>query len=158
MRTDRGHETADIKSRGIVIFLIALAALTILVIFAMRGMFVALENRAARADRRASSGARDAADDSARRPAGPLLQASPPATLAEMRAAEEEILSTYAWVNADVGIVRVPIERAIELLAERGLPARAAGAESLAAESGVLADDVPRDANSGRGSRSGAHR
>lgn len=152
MRTDRGHETADIKPRGIVIFLIALALLTILVILAMRGLFVALENRAARADRTASSGARDAADDTARRPAGPLLQANPRDALAQMRRAEEEILSTYGWVNADVGVVRIPIDCAIELLAERGLPARLSEAGADFGEAPVSGDFIPRDANSGRGS------
>jgi hypothetical protein len=33
-------------------------------------------------------------------------------------------LSEYGWVDRDAGIVRIPIDRAIDLLAERGLPAR----------------------------------
>ncbi|MFN0152632.1 MAG: hypothetical protein ACKVU1_18165 [bacterium] len=164
MRADRGHEAVDIKSRGIVIFLIALAVLTILVLLAMRGLFVALENRATRADLAVPRDARDtgaagaATQDGARRLAEPLLQTNPPVALADLRAAEERVLTTYGWINADVGIVRVPIEHAIDLLAERGLPARPADAASHAAESGVPADDVPRDANSGRGNRGGAHR
>jgi len=151
MHTDRGHEATDIKPRGIVIFLIALSIITVLVLLAMRALFVALEDRAEEGDRAASGRAYDAAAGGAPTPPPPLLQASPPVALAEMRAAEDAILSTYAWVNADLGIARIPIDRAIEILAERGLPARAVGAASPAGESVVPGDVVPRDANSGRG-------
>jgi hypothetical protein len=34
-------------------------------------------------------------------------------------------LSSYGWVDREAGIVRIPIDRAMDLLAERGLPARA---------------------------------
>jgi hypothetical protein len=37
-------------------------------------------------------------------------------TLAELRVADEETLQTYGWVNKEKGIVRVPIERAMELV------------------------------------------
>jgi hypothetical protein len=45
-------------------------------------------------------------------------------TLAELRRHEDQVLTSYAWVDRRAGIVRIPIERAIELLAARGLPAR----------------------------------
>ncbi|HEX2173209.1 MAG TPA: hypothetical protein VHL09_12280 [Dehalococcoidia bacterium] len=35
-----------------------------------------------------------------------------------------ESLSTYGWLNREQGTVRIPIERAIELTVQRGLPAR----------------------------------
>ncbi len=41
-----------------------------------------------------------------------------------MRAAEEKILHSYGWIDQQKGIVRIPIERAMELTAQRGLPAR----------------------------------
>jgi hypothetical protein len=44
--------------------------------------------------------------------------------LAELRAAEEEILGSYSWAEKEKNVVRIPIERAMELIAERGLPAR----------------------------------
>ena len=44
--------------------------------------------------------------------------------LAAVRAAEEKVLQTYGWVDKEQKIVRIPIDRAMELLAERGLPAR----------------------------------
>lgn len=57
-------------------------------------------------------------------PPEPRLQVSPPADLAAMRAAEDEVLQSYGWIDKEENVVRIPIERAMELLAERGLPAR----------------------------------
>jgi hypothetical protein len=53
---------------------------------------------------------------------GPKLQVHGPQDLKEWRAAEDAVLNSYAWVDPDKGIVRIPIDRAIDLLAERGLP------------------------------------
>lgn len=57
-------------------------------------------------------------------PPGPHLQVAPHADLLKLRAAEDAVLNSYGWVNQGAGTVRIPIDRAIELLAERGLPAR----------------------------------
>jgi hypothetical protein len=54
----------------------------------------------------------------------PRLQISPRNDLAEMRAAEEKELTTYGWLNEEKQTVRIPIDRAMELLAQRGLPTR----------------------------------
>jgi len=59
-------------------------------------------------------------------PPAPRLQPDPRADLLAQRAKEDAVLKTYGWVDKGRGVVRVPIERAIEILAERGLPARAA--------------------------------
>lgn len=40
--------------------------------------------------------------------------------MATLRAREAELLTTYGWVNREAGIVRIPIDQAIELLAEDG--------------------------------------
>jgi hypothetical protein len=42
----------------------------------------------------------------------------------DVRAEEQEKLSSYGWVEPNAGVVRIPVERAMELLAERGLPTR----------------------------------
>lgn len=57
-------------------------------------------------------------------PPPPLLQVEPPADLREMRRRHAEILDRYGWADRERGLVRVPIERAMELLLERGLPVR----------------------------------
>ena len=35
------------------------------------------------------------------------------------RAAEEKVLTSYGWIDKDKGIVRIPIERAMEIFAQR---------------------------------------
>jgi hypothetical protein len=60
-----------------------------------------------------------------RAPSGPLLQADPVADLLAFRAEEEKALSSYAWVDEGQGKVRIPVEEAMRILAERGMPATA---------------------------------
>jgi hypothetical protein len=55
----------------------------------------------------------------------PRLQTSPSLDWEEYRSASEAQLRTYGWVNRNAGTIRMPIERAMELTAQRGLPARA---------------------------------
>ena len=54
----------------------------------------------------------------------PRLQVDEVEDIKQLRAAHEEELRTYGWVNREAGIIRIPIERAIELTASRGLPTR----------------------------------
>ena len=60
-------------------------------------------------------------------PPQPRLQSSPPADLKTLRAHEDELLGSYGWVNRQAGTVRIPIGRAMELIARGGLPSRARG-------------------------------
>lgn len=57
----------------------------------------------------------------------PRLQARPAKDMEELRAAEAAVLHHYAWVDKGAGKVRIPIDKAIELVAKRGLPARDGG-------------------------------
>jgi hypothetical protein len=52
----------------------------------------------------------------------PRLQINPAADLRDLRKWEERRLSGYGWADRTQNVVRLPIERAIELAAERGLP------------------------------------
>lgn len=63
--------------------------------------------------------------DARRLPPEPRLQTTPVTDLKEMRAAEDKVLNGYGWVDQAHGVVRVPIDRAIDMLAQRGLPSRA---------------------------------
>lgn len=55
-------------------------------------------------------------------PPEPRIQASPPADLHELLSSETAQLNSYGWVNRANGIVSIPIEKAIELTAQRGIP------------------------------------
>ncbi|MFL6554416.1 MAG: hypothetical protein ACJ8LV_13760, partial [Chthoniobacterales bacterium] len=52
----------------------------------------------------------------------PRLVIKPGASLTELRAAEDADLNSYGWVDRTGGIARIPIDRAMQLLLERGLP------------------------------------
>ena len=66
-------------------------------------------------------------------PPAPRLEVTPVLDLRAMRAAEDKILNSYGWIDPEKGMVRIPIDRAIDLLAQRGLPSRAADAAAPAA-------------------------
>jgi len=57
-------------------------------------------------------------------PPEPRLQTTPREDLRELRAREEEILGSYGWVDKTTGVVRIPIDEAMKLTLQRGLPAR----------------------------------
>ena len=61
----------------------------------------------------------------------PRLEVKPGANLAELRAAEDVDLRTYGWIDRNAGTVRIPIDRAMELIAQRGLPEVGAGQTPL---------------------------
>lgn len=76
-------------------------------------------------------------DAAAPAPAVPKLVTSEPAVLAAFRAQEDELLSSWGWVEKDRGIARMPIGEAMRLVAERGLPAFPAPDASPAPEGGA---------------------
>lgn len=55
-------------------------------------------------------------------PPAPRLQASPRADLQALRALENAELSSYGWVDRAHGLVSIPIDQAIKLTAQRGIP------------------------------------
>jgi len=57
-------------------------------------------------------------------PPEPRLQVQPTVDLQKMRESQNEILQSYGWVDKANGTVRIPIDRAMDLLLQRGLPTR----------------------------------
>src|SRR5580658_1826071 len=55
-------------------------------------------------------------------PPTPRLQIYPATDLKDTREQEHQLLSSYGWVEKEKGVVHIPIDRAMDLLAERGLP------------------------------------
>jgi hypothetical protein len=55
-------------------------------------------------------------------PPEPRIEEYPAEQLQGIRSREDHILSSYALIDKDHGIVRVPIDKAIDMLAEKGLP------------------------------------
>ena len=57
-------------------------------------------------------------------PPAPRLQVIPGQDVQELHAREEHVLHNYRWLDHNAGTVAIPIDRAIELLAQRGVPTR----------------------------------
>ena len=53
----------------------------------------------------------------------------PPTGDAQIRARDDPILYGYGWVDQKAGIAHIPIQRAIDLVAQTGLPSRPASAQ-----------------------------
>jgi hypothetical protein len=57
-------------------------------------------------------------------PAQPRLQTQPFKDVYQLREAENQRLGSYGWVARAQGVVRIPIDEAMRLTVERGLPVR----------------------------------
>ena len=115
------HEHGDVNISAIFGFgggLIVVAAVVHLLIYALFGYFDRREGVQAPAEYPL------AAAESQRKPPEPRLQTNPRQDLADMRAKEDEVLGSYGWVDKNAGVVRIPIDAAMKLTLERGLPAR----------------------------------
>ncbi|MBV8847824.1 MAG: hypothetical protein JO307_33835 [Bryobacterales bacterium] len=64
-------------------------------------------------------------------PPEPRLQSSPRADLEEMRASEDAQLHSFRWIDKQNGVVGIPIEQAIQMTVQRGIPAQKAPANSM---------------------------
>ncbi len=63
------------------------------------------------------------------RPPAPNLQIDPRQQLLDLRADEERVLTTYGWVDETNGLTHIPIDRAMDLLVDQGLPVIATAPE-----------------------------
>lgn len=67
----------------------------------------------------------------------PNLQINPHEDLLAFRLRENKELTSYGWMDRSNGIVRIPIERAMDLIVERGLPVRSPGAPAATGKSSI---------------------
>jgi hypothetical protein len=57
-------------------------------------------------------------------PAKPAVLPTTGVTYQEVFAQDRQVLDNYAWLNRQEGRVYIPVNRAMDLIAERGLPTR----------------------------------
>jgi hypothetical protein len=120
-RPEEGYEKRDVENAAVFRPALGFFLLVVLTVVLMRWLFGYLAAREASTDRPLSPIARNAPREL---PPEPRLQLSPPTDLAAMREEENEALHSYGWVDRESRVVRIPIERAMELVAKRGLPTR----------------------------------
>jgi hypothetical protein len=113
-----GHEKNDVSTGAVVKFVVGLAIATVVVQLGMWGLFRLLAWHANSIDRPIPA----MVEKSLKRlPPAPHLEDRPLAPRAVLNAQEDARLSSYGWVDKSTGIVHVPIDHAIELLAQRGI-------------------------------------
>jgi hypothetical protein len=61
-------------------------------------------------------------------PPAPRLQPEPIKELNQMHANEELLLNSYGWVDQANGVVHIPIDQAIDIVAKKGLPVKVSAA------------------------------
>ena len=118
----RAYESSEVRIGPLIAAGLLVAVIVVVSTLLMSGMFNFFASRNAAQHPSSSPMA-----DSRKPPPGPLLQPDPSKELADARAYEEALIGRYTWVERDSGIVRIPVEKAMELLAKRGLPVRKQG-------------------------------
>jgi hypothetical protein len=128
-------ERQDLGARGILEFFAGLVIMGVVVALILLGMFHVMDRyqqahqpeqnplvKVTEADtRRVTSGEVDSF-------AQPQLETNEIGQLSGQRLREEEVLNTYGWVDQKAGVARIPIDRAMALMAQRGLPTEPSGA------------------------------
>lgn len=116
---DVEHERRDVPVRAIVQFLLWLSISTVFISLAMWGLFRFFEAGLKKDDPSISP---LVATSLKRTPPGPRLETDSLALKSQLRARESERLGSYSWADQPAGVARIPIERAMDLIAERGVP------------------------------------
>ena len=140
-----GFEKEDMSPLGIFYFMAGLAIVVVVIYFILVGMYRFLDayDRTHQApvnpmaiktgidpQTMSSKEIRDKAEATFPKP---VLEYSEQTQFVKELATQDETLASYDWVDQKAGIVRIPIDRAIDLVAERGLPVLPAGAAAEAA-------------------------
>ncbi len=128
----KGHEQLDVRASSIVKFAIGLAVVIVLCMFLMAKMYSFLG-----AHQPVYGPPPSPLVKGRRIPPGPLLEVSEGPTLQALHAKEDAILNNYGWVDKQTGTVRMPIDRAMDLLLKRGLPVRSQSGAAPTSQEGT---------------------
>lgn len=119
-----GHELTDVKVAPLLQFAVMLTVIVALTMWGSLKMLHAMETYLG-----GSSDVRHPMQEGIAVPAGPRLQTNEARDLGLFTDSIEKQIhgdSAYGWVDRPTDVVRVPIERAMELVLEQGLPHRPA--------------------------------
>lgn len=124
-----GFEREDMSARAVFGFLVGLAIVTVLIYFVLRGVYSYLDAYESAHQppqnplvQKTEADTRQVTPDEAGKFPQPRLETNERGQLNDVRLPEEETLNSYGWVDQKAGVVHIPIERAMELVAQRGLP------------------------------------
>ncbi len=114
------HETEDMSVKTVAMFGIGLLALLGIIAVVLIGLFTVIANRQAQSDVLPSM-------VTPTLPPAPRLDVVPGSGLESQRAAENQQLNSYGWVDRQNHIVHIPIARAMDLYAQQNQPAQPQG-------------------------------
>jgi hypothetical protein len=117
-----GHETRDTGVALIALSAAGLAVVILIVFLLMWGTFNLLKN-----DQQANDVSLSPLAPAVQIPPQPRLQEHPAEELRQLRERENKELTTYGWQDQKAGIVRIPIDRAMDILAQKGFPSQFPG-------------------------------
>jgi len=120
VNVDVHHEESDINVRALLWFVVMLTATVLAVDVVCYGMFKLMNRYEASNEPYVTPLAVPAGQD----PPEPQLQTTPWTDLQKLRAQEHEYLNSYGWVDERMGVARIPIAKAKELLLKQGIPVR----------------------------------
>ena len=118
---NEGYEHSDANPRSLSKWAVALAIVMVIVFVAMRWLFF-FYGKVQSLGRPASP-----FENARVLPPHPRLQTDPRADLHAYCAQQLATLNSYGWADQHNGVVHIPVDRAMELTLQQGLPARAAG-------------------------------
>jgi len=129
-------ERQDLQASGILYFLLGLVVVTALCLVGLRGLYAFLDHREKALQPAVNPLVTNVPADIRHIAPGypqsafpnPKLEEDERGQLNVIHLEEEKTLYSYGWVDEKAGTVRIPIDRAMDLLVERGLPVRAQGA------------------------------
>lgn len=111
-----GHEPDLLPVRGVLLAIIGLAMLAVLALFVVRGITVWL------AHGQTPSAAEPQPDEQMQPRGDPRLDANQPEALHQLRAREAQQLSSIGWIDPQLQSVHIPIDMAMAIVTEQGLP------------------------------------
>ncbi len=114
-----GYEKTDAHAKPLLWFALGLVILSAASFWLMAVMYKAMDNHTNKTDKPSVN-----IRDSRWRAPDIQLEVHPSKLREELTKAETEHLTTYGWVDAAAKKVRIPIERAIQITAQKGLPFR----------------------------------
>jgi hypothetical protein len=129
---DVAHEHSDINVSALALSIVVMFGVVIVTAGLMWGLFYFLERQAQARDPQLSPLALPAATMPKSTTESPFFGNAPeprlmtaePRHLSDFRASEREQLQSSGWVDEAAGVARIPIDRAKQLMLERGLPVR----------------------------------
>jgi hypothetical protein len=124
-----GFERQDLTAQGIFAFLISLAVGGVLVYFVIWGLYQFMNTRQRSHQpqqsplvKQVETDTRIVSPEEITEFPQPRLEQNERVEIKDFRLKEEQTLNSYGWVDEKAGVVRIPIERAMLLVAQRGLP------------------------------------